>query len=334
MTMEENLAIQDFKDKRGMLTFVGVMEIFIAVICLGFFGMSILGALFISQSTHLAGYPGNVGGSMITSILFYLALSVIFIWLGIGSLSGKRWAWALSLILFWYWLITGIFSLIVMIFLFPPILQQSLANAPDGGNIGALVTVFMLGFIFLFFIALPAIFVLLLNNKNVRLTVERYDPRQRWTDKAPLPVIAVCLLMVYNCLAVLFMGFFNWMMPFFGVFLGGISGAVIWIIWGVLSIYLAIQLYRLNERAWWYTVTLYGIFGLSAIITFSQKSFIEMYQHMGLYSDNMAPVFGENVVSDTHILILVIFAFLIFFGFLIYLRRFFLPAETSQKPTG
>ena len=45
---------------------------------------------------------------MIPGIALYLMLAVAFIWLGVGSIRARRWAWTLTVVLSWMWLIMGV----------------------------------------------------------------------------------------------------------------------------------------------------------------------------------------------------------------------------------
>ena len=54
-------------------------------------------------------------------VAFYLLPAVALIWLGVGSILARRWAWALTVILSWFWLIVGLGVVLAQIVFAPTI---------------------------------------------------------------------------------------------------------------------------------------------------------------------------------------------------------------------
>src|SRR5688572_13058498 len=104
-TMEHKPA---YRDRRTGLILFGIIEIIIGLFCLLFAFFMVVGVMM-----------GTAGGAdvklMIPSLLMYPVLAVAFIWLGIGSMTRRRWARALSLVLAWSWLAMGVVAIGVLV---------------------------------------------------------------------------------------------------------------------------------------------------------------------------------------------------------------------------
>ena len=116
-------------DRSTRLMLFGIFQIVLGGLC-GLGGLSNL-----VMATYLAGRmpqspesEAMTAGTMIPSIVFSLMLAVAFIWLGVGSIRARRWAWTLTVLLSWMWLIMGAFALpFTAIVLFTdPIMSASL----------------------------------------------------------------------------------------------------------------------------------------------------------------------------------------------------------------
>ena len=65
---------------------------------------------------------------MIQAIVFYVPLSVAFIWLGIGLVRARRWAWTLTVVLSWIWLIIGVVAFAMIMLFMGPTTWASIAK--------------------------------------------------------------------------------------------------------------------------------------------------------------------------------------------------------------
>ena len=66
------------------------------------------------------------------------------------------------------------------------------------------------------YVFLPALFLLLCNHKSVRETCRRRDSKIAWTERCPMPVLALCLILVFSGLSMFSLAGYNWTMPLFG----------------------------------------------------------------------------------------------------------------------
>src|SRR5438132_6421360 len=107
--------VPTYKDRRRGLIGFGIVEIVIGCVVALFLPLSFFGQALSAKAT---GAPPNYQ-VIVTTALLYGLLALLFIWLGVGSIQSRRWARALSLILSWTWLLTGIATVIVCIALMP-----------------------------------------------------------------------------------------------------------------------------------------------------------------------------------------------------------------------
>src|SRR5260370_37341773 len=88
--------------------------------------------------------------------------------------------------------------------------------------------------------------------KDVKRTCELHDPKPRWTDRCPLPVLGLSLWLFFGALAMLIVPFaFRLVFPLFGILLVGWLGVIVSIVFAAVWLYAAWALYRLDRRGWW-----------------------------------------------------------------------------------
>jgi len=223
---------------------------------------------------------------MLPGMVMYGILAVALVWLGIGSISARRWARALILLFSWGWLITGIITGASMAFVLPgmtvPIAGAPGRPAPAVPHQAMIVAMIVaMAFMSIIFIALPIVWVLFYSGRNVKATCVARNPAPSWTDACPLPVLALCLLAIFSVPMGLLMPFTGHMaLPFFGSILTGAPAGLLSVVVAVLFAYAAWAMYRLNVRGWWVQLALFCFYTASSWVTFSRHSFIELFQRM------------------------------------------------------
>ncbi len=196
----EPIAVQ-FKDRKAGLVIFGILTVMMGVVCALFVPLAIFAQ---TVSAKPAGTPPNYH-VIVPAIVTYGGLAAILIWLGIGSIKTRRWARALLLIFSWSWLIVGVLSFVVVAFMAPQFLQAIEAAqrpgqpelSPAAKSIILLIPALML---LVIFFVLPLIWVLFYQGKHVRATCEARDSVVRWTDRCPLPVLAISLWLAFGAL--------------------------------------------------------------------------------------------------------------------------------------
>jgi hypothetical protein len=270
---------------------------------------------------------------MVPSVLFYVVLAIWFIWMGVGSIKARRWARALILVSSSVWLICGICGLIFM-FLFIPGMYDQMAKNTQMPQSAVLIMKFtMIGFMTVFYVVIPAALVLFYKSKNVKATCEFRDPQVRWTDKCPLPVLAISFLFGLWAASALFTGFYRGTIPFFGFILSGIPGAAVALVIMLLSAYAAWGTYRLDINGWWCSLFLIIALALSTVITFSRVSIWDLYEKMNFSQQQMDMMKQYGVPQTSTIAVLVGLWSLGLLAYLLYIRRYFVSPPDQESPS-
>lgn len=325
---EETTVTSGFRDRKVGLVVFGVLQIALGGICALMAPLMLLGAIMSSRLGASSAAQMSVA-TMIPGVVFYVLLAVWFIWLGIGSIMARRWARALLLVSSWMWLICGIGGLIAMLLFMPDISAQMAKGGQMPQQMVVIMKCVMIGFMAVIYLVIPGALVLFYRSKHVKATCEFRDPHVRWTDKCPLPVLAVSLIFGFWAVSMLLMGFYHWAIPFFGVVLSGTAGALAAMVVLLLSAYVARGAYRLSLRAWWCSILLVIAWTLSACITFSRVSLLEFYEKMNFPEQQLDMMRQLTVPQSTLALVFGLWV-VVFLGFLLYTKRYFGPPSGQE----
>ncbi len=307
-----------FKDRRGALIGFGILVVAIGCISALFAALTGLVAVVVPASR-------TPGLRVLPGVLVYAVLAVVFIWLGIGSIKVRRWARALLLILSWFWLLMGIVSVPLMAVFMP----KALAARPPGGQpmSAEVVRMFMAGALAMMtviLILLPGLLVLFYRSPHVKATCEARDPVARWTDACPLPVLALSLMLAFGAVSMLIMAVpYHGVVPLFGRLVHGLPGGAILIAMAALWGYGARATYRLDPRGWWIVVIAFGVWTVSAILTFARVDPLEMYRMMGYSAQELAQLDQFGGVFGRGMLLLMTASAVPWFGYLLFVKRYF-----------
>jgi MFS family permease len=244
--------------------------------------------------------------------------------MGIGSVRARRWARALILISSWFWLVCGICGVIFFL-VFMPGMYDSMAETDEiPMEIISVIQFVTAVFMTIIYVLIPGALVLFYRSRHVKATCEFRDPQVRWTDKCPLPVLALSMLFAVWSVSLLTMGAYGWAFPFFGTILSGISGAAVVLVLILCMAYLAWGTYRLRINAWWCAVLLTIGWGVSTAITFSRISILELYEKMNFPEEQLKSM-REFMPHNSTMVLMFVVSFAVFLGYLLYTRKFFKP---------
>jgi hypothetical protein len=310
------------KDRKTGLVIFGIIHIIIGTFCALSVPLMIFSMLAASTLDKSAA-PSISTDQMILVVLLYLLLAVWFVWMGVGSILARKWARVLILISSWLWLICGAICLIVILLLMSDIFGPMAMGEEMPDEIAVVIQSIVMGFMAIILIIIPGAFVLFYGSKHVKATCERRDPQVRWTDKAPLSVIT--LSSIWGCMAILMLwqGFYRWAIPFFGVVLSGIPGAVVVLIYALLFAYAAWGTYKLQIKAWWCGFVLTIASGVSMGITFSRLSLLEFYEQMNMPKESLEMMKELGMFQGSTYLLVWGIGFIGFVGFMLYTKRYF-----------
>jgi hypothetical protein len=324
-------AAPDFKDRRSGLKVFGVLQILFGFLAGLMVPLMLLGQIMAARLTQDA-VPLR---QTLQGMVVYLVIAAALVWVGIGSFRARRWSRALSLIISWSWLLTGVVTLVSMIFFLPSVLNAAQQpGQPMPEVMQMIVKLTMLAFIGFFFIAVPTGFVCFFQSRHVKATCEARDPVPDWTDACPLPVLALSLWLGFGALALLVMPVSaNGVLPVFGQLIsgpGGWLGCVV--LAGVLG-YSAWAIYRLRMAGWWSAVGFACLASASGFVTFSRVDLMDLYRLMG-YGERQIEMMKQYPFMQGHwMAYLSLAGTAVMLAYLLFVRRYFRhQAEAVSQP--
>jgi len=288
-----------------------------------------LGALFSRLGPGGGMRPAQYASGMAT----YGFVAAALVALGIGSVQTKRWARALTLVSSWYWLIMGVLVTVLITAMLPVAMRGALAQAQHNAGaapsadvstgVMAVMLTIMIVFAAFFLVVVPFAFVVFYSREDVAETCRRRDAVERWTDRVPLPVLGASVIYFTASLYLLVMGGTTPLFPFFGRYLHGIAGAACFLALAALGFYLAIALFRLKLTGWWIAVLSAPIRLVSMALTYARADLMQAYTKMG-FSDEQLRILNANPLFHSHVILWwSLLSLVIFFGYLLWLKRYF-----------
>lgn len=317
-----------YPDRSTTLILLGIFQVLLGCLC----GLMAVMMVALYLLGPMANAPqGQDRQLMITGMVLYLPLALAFIWLGIGLVRARRWAWTLTVVLSWMWLIMGVVAFAMVVFFMGTMAQQGgmppetiMAMRIIGGAVLACI-----------YILLPGVFLVLCHRESVRATCRRRDPKIRWTDRCPMPVLALSIIQALSVVSMSSVVAYGCVMPLFGVFISGAAGAVVILLIALVLAYLAWGTYRLQMAAWWGMLLLVSAGTLNMVVTFSRTDLMEMYEKMGMPADQLELIRKTGIVeSMSHWgpwMGLVVGAG--WLGYLLYVRRYFVHSGVGTTWT-
>jgi hypothetical protein len=322
-------------DRSARLMVAGIFEILLGCFCLLLVVM--MGGVLAAQ-TRLQGAPaqGLNAAAIVQALLIYMLAAVAFIWVGIGLAKARRWAWALTVAWSWVWLVVGAFGFLIVLCVMGHGTWAAIAEQgklpPQMATVMRITTTVMLGCIY---IVVPGLLLALCHPKSVRATCERRDPKRRWTDRCPLPVLALSLVFALSLISMFSMAAYRWTLPVFGSYVSGATGAALVVLIAVVLAWLAWGTYRLQPAAWWGALVVFVVGTANAVVMFAAMDLSELYKKMGMPADQI------ELMQKAGILEMLtrwgpglgVAGGIGWLGYLVFLRRYFFGAKVAS-PAG
>ena len=308
---------ENYRDRSSGLIVFGVAEILIGVFTALLVPLMLL-ALLASRS--MDGGQGSMDlATVLPSTVIYALIAVLFVWIGIGSIRARRWARALMLSVSWLWLITGIMAMVAMWLIVLQYLGFAVfTGLPEAALV--LLVVIISGF---FYVMLPLAFVLFYRSDDVAATCRARDPNPSWFDEAPPQIVSLVLVYAFGLVSVLVMPAYNFMFPVFGTVLDGWMGGMAWLAVAALLVYLLMATVKSDQRAWTVAMTASLVAALSSTVTAAVVPYARWIDHMELplAQEEMMAELGS--LSSTTMVLLSVFMWASWIGYLLHIRRFF-----------
>ena len=186
----------------------------------------------------------------------------------------------------------------------------------------SIIIVMMFAFLGVIYILIPLALVLFYRSPHMKATCEARDAIPRWTDRVPLPVLALVLLMASGALSILACVAYG-VAPIFGVVLTGAPAIIVLVAIGGLCAYVALRLYLLRPSAWWTLVLLHVIGGAIGAWTLTHNDFEKLYEQMGLMSQQVRAMRLVELYRDPTLWAFIAVCWAAMLAYLLWIRRFF-----------
>lgn len=317
--------MSEYKNRRGWLIFFGVQLIGLGLLTLGMAALVAIGTAFASQTE--GALPARM---MIPAMLIYVLIGAMFIALGVGSIGTKRWAQALTLVISWMWLITGVLGTVGFVFMAPRMFSTLPRDQAAAMTFAIGCSVVILA---IFFVGLPLVFVLFYRAPSVRATVMTLDPVPRWTDSVPLPLLAFSVWMFLGGVSLLIAGTMYKAFPLGNFILRGLAVPAVATALSALLFFISWGTLKRQMVAWWAALAV-AAFGLVYSTTFLNKTdFSAWYEAMDMPMDPQQLEMMEAMYSGPFYLVWMGALMVGYIAFLFYIRRYFQNVERMMPPS-
>jgi hypothetical protein len=268
--------------------------------------------------------------TMIPAILFYGAAAAWFIWMGVGSILARRWAYKLLLVTSWLWLVCGTGGMIAWLILVGDIYGGMVQQEGLSEDMVRILQVVTSLFLLVIYIIAPAVLVLFYRSRHVRATCEALDPVERWTDRCPSHPLALTLVFWMFAGSMLMMAAYNFALPFFGTIVSGLTGACVVAILCGLSAWVGWSIYKLRPAGWLAALVLALAYGLSLLVTFARVSLMDYYRAMNMPEEQLKYIETMNVeLFSSPLSLLMVLYLTAFVAYVIYTKRYFPAAPAT-----
>ena len=320
-------------DRSTGLMLFGIFQILLGCLC-GLMGLMMVA---VSALGPMAGAPQGQAinaPSLIPATAVYLVLAVAFLCLGVGSIRARRWAWTLTVVLSWMWLILGVVSFVFFVVFAGPMIsaavKQQAKMPPEAILMMQIISGAVVACIYLL---LPAIFLIFYHRESVRATCQRRDPQIRWTDRCPMPVLALSILMAFSVASMSTMILYGPVMPLGGRLITGPGGAAVILLVTLAMAYFAWGAYRLQMAAWWGMLLFCLLGALNAIVTFSRTNLVEMYEKMRIPPAQLELMQKSGMIEmmSRWMPWIGTLGGLAWLGYLLYVRRYFVRNAEAAR---
>lgn len=252
------------------------------------------------------------------SVVFYAVATLYFFAIGIGSMRARRWARAIALAISAVWLACGIVGFAALFVVLPHLLVLIPPSQEKTFISAAVITIFATA------VALPLIFVLFYRGDAVRETCESVDRNPRWTDRLPLPVLALALPLAFAGLLTL-MNVNMRVYYLFGVMLTGAPAMIATVAIAMFFAIVSLELFRMRPAAWWVLLLVHLLTAVGCVAAFSTDVNAAVAR-MGTMTPQIRAMHLETLPRDPRLWAIVAISWLAYLGFLLWLRRYFRTA--------
>ncbi|MEO6875237.1 MAG: hypothetical protein ABI222_10500 [Opitutaceae bacterium] len=315
--------LPSFEDRRTGLIVFGIFAILIGAACALFVPLAFFGQMVAARQT---GTAFDASAAFLSAAVYGL-MAVAMIWLGVGSILARRWARALLLCIGWIGLVIGLIAMPAVVMAMSTLgeTMRAAGQTVTPGMI-AIIKAISLAITFVIYIVIPGVAVLFYRSPQVKHTCEVRDPVERWTDRCPLPVLALCVIMGFTALLLLcILPSYGRIFPLAGRLLTGWPARFMWLALVVFMLYAARGFYRLEIRIWWIYTVGSLLLWISSLLTIQSIGLINFYRQMGMPERQIDLMAHSPLLTGGTFAGLSLLSMTVWLGYLLYVKRYFRP---------
>ncbi len=269
------------KDRSVALVVAGIVEIVLGILA---FSLAMLLMVILSSTGLGAMKPGHLW--LVMGFMFYL--TVWFIVMGMGSMKARRWARVLVLVGAWVTLFFGTLMMALALYVLPEV-HNLLADSGLLSPEAALVMLYSWSLLMLLLqVAFPLFAIAFYSMKGVEATCERLNPDPCWTDRIPLPLLAMGIISTLGALSLVTAAPTNYVVFLFGRIVDGGAGLAVVLLISLACCYVGWGAFTRKMHAWWGAYALVLITSSSMMLTFSEMDMDVLYTRMGYTAEQIA----------------------------------------------
>lgn len=278
--------------------------------------LTLASALLFQRHPKVQGASQLGLGQAVYGSLFYCGVGAVLLALGVGSIRRRRWARPLVLILAWGWLVWGLLVGLVVTAVLPAATEglppDPTARAVFYGCFGTIMG--LLG------IVVPLLLVGLYRGADVRATFVAHDPRERWTDRIPTPLLGLCFWLGVGVASSL-LSTLNPLLLIGSKIVTGPAAAAVYVATAAIMAAVAAGLARRSRLAWWGGIALFAVWGVWSAVTLPRLDYDEVVQRMnGMQSSDVPDM--SFLFHDPRFIGAMLTVWLATIGYFVYVRRY------------
>jgi hypothetical protein len=262
---------------------------------------------------------------------FLLYMTGWFCVMGLGSIKALRWARALMLVGSWVTVFFGTLVLALLLYLLPWV-YNLLADSGILSPQMALVALYIaLPVLILLQLVFPLASVVFYSLKGVLATCERRNSDPCWTDRCPLPLMAMGFVCAMGVSTVLLGATTNYVVFVFGRIWGGLPGFAVVAALASAFGYVGWGAFARKKQAWWAAYAIILVTSSSMMLTFSELDMDEVYRLMGYTGEQIATLQHLQFLSPSVLTFVTCIWGIMACSYLVWVRDCFLPEKDPAE---
>lgn len=263
------LKLLNKKTNKRIIIILGILQLTIGLFSLGIAPLEIYSFYLFSEGGRFY-YEGFGTGSFLYGLIFaqiagFYFIALLFVPLGYGHLTLKKWTLKLSISCIWFWIV---FGLPVALFFLPLLSMKEMdVNHP------VLLSIL---FVFLFVILIPAVLLFFYKQKKIRKLFKNESHLgmrfQQLSVYGKILILTYILYIIVFHTMILYQGIFS----FFGKFLVGFRGMIML---DICILFVLLFIYGLLKRIYWtwiFSLVFFATLIFSTIASLIRYPYIEI----------------------------------------------------------